>query len=90
MRTITKEQLSLACAATVESWDLETLIEYAIDSMIESAKLSEYAVVGNSEEAGGLYFETSASTEQDAANATEQFSDSFNGGLFFVRIDLDA
>lgn len=85
--TITKAQLMLACAATVEAWDMETLIGYAVDRMYESAQKYPYAIVGESGEEDGLYLQDSADTSAEANDIVDADADFFNGGFKVVRID---
>lgn len=45
MKTITHDELYTAAALTVDAWDMETLIDYAVNAMFEAAVKEPYAVL---------------------------------------------
>lgn len=63
MQTMTKAALESACGKTVDEWDMQTLVQFAIDSMLEIAlSVSPVYVVISDNGA----FHASADTEADA------------------------
>lgn len=81
MQTMTKAALESACEKTVDEWDMQTLVQFAIDSMLEVAlSVSPVYVVISDNGA----FHASTDTEADAVEIAARVSDEYNTYSVFM------
>lgn len=68
MKTMTNAALEVACKQTVDGWDTQTLVQYAIDSIFLSAET--FVVIS-----GNGAYHASAPTEEEATEIAARASD---------------